>query len=1120
MIEKILDPILEQLIQGIASAIYSRSEFRGLHEAIEKVLNTDNFKQFTRSAFNTFASKRINDLPEFFDEGFITHIDVQVELTAYIVNDEPIHLEKLAKMYSKRLLKPHTLVDIQIELKQYLQQLRETFYTHPEYGSVLLARDISSMQAALDNTNITLNTVDTTTKQTAEGIKELSKNVQQLQKVADEILIRVEEKSVLFTQITSDYKAKLYVSATSVLNEQVPNMKKLIGRETIYTEIFNRLENNGRVLIQGFGGDGKTALAATLASDWLKRNKGAVLWLRAGSANVSALAEACAASFKLQEHIVKQPEDTTKLSVLYQILEQSPVKLLILDDCWVPTVVMTLINRGGIPGSIAVLVTSRQQIALRDKFRLDALSFDSATELLKTHIDISANDDTTLHTLYKLLYGSPFALEIAGITMRENSWNATRMLEKITEAKLTLALPDEAGEDGRENIAAIIAASRVALPDAARNVFDAWGAFFANMITPLLMTYYFVHVPKQFKIRVGTELRDIAPNMQYAMRTSFIQGVKSDNIESELMNLQKFGLATYVNDNVPYFRLHDLAYEYVKSYATNEMQQRSLNACLYYIERYRKPSKDNLAALRPELLQFMGASEFAMSTKRYFDVNAIAMELYGVNQLLDLEGYYSEALKLFTLSLQASKFSNNKNIERADYSNLGSIYAKLGYHSKAIEHYELGLKIAQDMGDKKSIGIMLTRLGISYLYTNQFEKAISCQQQAIMISKENNDIGLETAALANLANVYMRLQQYEKAIGCFNQALPSSRAIHDKRGEAGILMNLSNLYMKLGQYQQGIESTELAISILSQTNDRVSESRALGNLGMLLLLRNDLQRSEELINKSIDILKNSGDKLTLCIQLNNIAQVYHQSGQFRKAFERHSEALIISQQLDNHNLETECLNGLGVALVSEKNYSMAINYYHQALKISLETKNRNQEVKIRGNLGIAYLLAEDYGNAIEYSEQAILMGKEIHFPQLEIFLDALAKAHKYLYNFNKSLEYYSYSIEIAREGKNIQREGELIDNMGATYQHMGDYAKAIECYSQALVINKQIKNGAGEAINLNNLGIAYENQKNYDLALDFFQKAKSLNIALGLVSSLENVEQNIARIEQKKANAE
>jgi DNA-binding SARP family transcriptional activator len=68
----------------------------------------------------------------------------------------------------------------------------------------------------------------------------------------------------------------------------------LFGREQLLQEISDFLQQGERVLAQGFGGMGKTALAATIARLFLKEQQRPVLWLQVGADNPEVILEALA----------------------------------------------------------------------------------------------------------------------------------------------------------------------------------------------------------------------------------------------------------------------------------------------------------------------------------------------------------------------------------------------------------------------------------------------------------------------------------------------------------------------------------------------------------------------------------------------------------------------------------------------------------------------------------------------------------------------------------------------------------------------------------------------------------------------------------------------------------
>ncbi|MBN1564918.1 MAG: DUF4062 domain-containing protein, partial [Anaerolineae bacterium] len=59
--------------------------------------------------------------------------------------------------------------------------------------------------------------------------------------------------------------------------------ERLIGRDDLLATIAPQIARAGHILLHGFGGIGKTALAGTLAKQHIAAGRGPVLWLRAGS---------------------------------------------------------------------------------------------------------------------------------------------------------------------------------------------------------------------------------------------------------------------------------------------------------------------------------------------------------------------------------------------------------------------------------------------------------------------------------------------------------------------------------------------------------------------------------------------------------------------------------------------------------------------------------------------------------------------------------------------------------------------------------------------------------------------------------------------------------------------
>jgi hypothetical protein len=116
------------------------------------------------------------------------------------------------------------------------------------------------------------------------------------------------------------------------LPDLLPDLpKKLIGREDLIAEITPLLDQAETMLLQGFGGMGKSALAATIAANRI--NGRPVLWQKLGTEIPAVIFEAIARPFNAQQRMAAADGDQ-KPQLVKQLLLRAQVALVVLDDAW------------------------------------------------------------------------------------------------------------------------------------------------------------------------------------------------------------------------------------------------------------------------------------------------------------------------------------------------------------------------------------------------------------------------------------------------------------------------------------------------------------------------------------------------------------------------------------------------------------------------------------------------------------------------------------------------------------------------------------------------------------------------------------------------------------------
>lgn len=499
-----------------------------------------------------------------------------------------------------------------------------------------------------------------------------------------------------------------YHSATNAIlahvADDVPEQpKKLIGRADLVAEAAELLGENSRVLLRGFGGMGKSALAATVAAQYVSEGKGPVLWLKAGAAEADALFEAIGRAFGVQQAIASASGDE-RVQAVRRVLADAKA-LLVLDDVWNGAALARVVK--AVPRSTPLLVTSRHRFPLDEIIEVGELKPDQALKLLSLHVrgrDFSADPDAA--RLCEVLGHHSFALEIASKSLKVYQLTPAELLHRIEGAPHDLSMPANFGELGRTGIKSLLDASVNVLSKGLYDVFVTLGGLFEPSATPELLA----------------RVMQLDPH----------------DVSDALSQLELRGLVSMRNLNrVAYFRLHDLAYSYARTLFLN--RKSGLLAVIEACRGYAVAHKDDLDALDVEQSNILEAAEAASDTQRddlFIDVmRALTVD----GPYFAARGYTALSLKLIHSAVSAARA--RADLETAHYllSKLGNAYADfIGDRQRALDAYTAALELAQQLGNRRREAILLTVIG-KVRFHQQAADADSFYERAETIAREIAD---------------------------------------------------------------------------------------------------------------------------------------------------------------------------------------------------------------------------------------------------------------------------------------------------------------------------------------------------------------------------------------------
>jgi len=710
----------------------------------------------------------------------------------------------------------------------------------------------------------------------------------------------------------------------ATMAEDIPGQPEtLVGRAALVAEVNSLLDKGKRVLLQGFGGMGKTALAACVAADRIRADKGPALWLRAGTEDRYSLLTALVRPFNAQQTVLSETSPSAQARAVRLILAGNNVSLIVLDDVWNGRALTQLLNVNAIPQGVPILVTSRHRFTGLTRLDVGKLSREASLALLG---DEAWVDDPDANALCEKLGDHTFAVRVAGLTLALDGMTPGELLERIEAAPWKLAAPDGMEEEGRTSIEDLLNTSLYTLDADARAAFLAFGALFTASATPELLAICME--------RPETE------------------------IEDALNRLQRRGLAERqgeTEERAVEYRIHDLAYSYAKAQIDDGGRHKALDACLEYLSRYKEPKPENFAALRSELDNFTGAVNWAMTVERYVEVERFADWLYRsldsdtTEGFLHLQGYASVATNLLQKAADAAEALGEKRHQAAYLGSLGSAYRDLGQVKNGMRYYRLALKIYRELADTPGEGITLGRLGIAYRMLGQAEPAIDHLQQSLEIARRFKDQRQESINLANLGIAHRLAGDLDATIRYLEQALEMARKRSDRRGEAINLGNIGDAYRDMNQVDQAIRYYQQALSLSRDIRDRRGEGINLGRLGEAYRYQNHYEMATEHLGWALEIARATGDKRGEAINLGRIGDTFRDKGDLSQAIQHHERGLKLAKQMDDKRGEGYSLADLGDDYQRLGEYAKAIAYYQDAMSIfdSLGMRAQSQGVEKR-----------------------------------------------------------------------------------------------------------------------------------------------------------------------------
>ncbi|MBV8630428.1 MAG: tetratricopeptide repeat protein [Silvibacterium sp.] len=617
-------------------------------------------------------------------------------------------------------------------------------------------------------------------------------------------------------------------------DDLIDRPRKLLGREAMLTEVAALLAAGERVLLHGFSGMGKTALAATAAGEWLRGGKGAVLWLKTGSSSEEVLFEALARPLGAWQQMM-QTEGDARTTAFRKALRDSEAQLMVLDDCWNGRALFSVLN--ALPPDMPALVTARQRYAVENMLDIAELKEGDALSLLSEHAKQRLSAAQAGALCKKLAY-HPFSLEVAGKALKAQGLSPDELLARIADAPHDLKVPGDFSLKERSSVKELLDASVRVLDDEARKVFFAFGAFFSPQLTVQMLTQYLYNKviwgdeERSFPAIGGSGSRD-EPAVQKALEALEIQGL-TQRVSSASHTVLKFVISSgqgatkspgdtdwkEETELVEYYRIHDLAFSYVRAQSSDAERKNALDICLAFTFFHCEPGPETYAILRSERDNLLGAATFALAQGHFHYVERLAENLFYNSGFLEAEGAYGDALRLLEQAAEAARRRGDTRGYYRQLGNLGKACLGLGLTPLALQHTEAAWRLAKEAGDEEVEMLMLMNLGGIRLQANELKGAYDALVEALEMTRRRGERHRTAVVLSNLGSLFDEVNQPQDACEMYLAAIELGKECEDDQIVSNNQINLGRLLWKAEDYPNAVTYYREGIQTLEHMGNR------------------------------------------------------------------------------------------------------------------------------------------------------------------------------------------------------------------------------------------------------------------------------------------------------------
>jgi len=607
----------------------------------------------------------------------------------------------------------------------------------------------------------------------------------------------------------SNYFEKLSIKKrTNLVNKYPSLLSHFIGRDDDINQMKDRLNENHMIVLQGFGGMGKSCVALK----YVELNKSNYTYIQHIFFEENIRQTILRLEFQDYNDIKLLDEERYKnrLAILNKLGKET---LIIIDNMDVSRDQMNHPSFKDIENlTCDIIITTRIKELYSHKFMysIKPMTLENQISLFEFHYrrNIKETEKHLIHDILRLIDGHTLLIEIIAKTMDNSDMNALEMLDFLNDADhndLTDEVDIEKDNTRYQN----------SLDQYAERLFDISRLDESSMYILNLLSFSPLGGINRKLFKEAAHL----PNNNLINTLISNSWITKDE-SSETIRIRLHPVISKVvikKKSIGYKEMESFLKSIHSSLKSNNLSDEDMfDWCLYLANL----SKFNLF-IHLEQLEML-----SLLSKDVWDMNAygLALQMYlnlyhsfvenqliapifehdtlsNIASLHTRVANYDASITYYSMAIEIG-IKNHLNTVAHTYNELANVYRKKSEYQRAIIEYENALKFANNDID---LADAYNGLGVVYINSYDYQNALKYYQKALDIRLQNPNETKRNLAYSynNIGTVYQRLEVYDKALDFHQQALVLRKEIFPEKHP-----DIAASYNHIGIDYQGLKSEE------------------------------------------------------------------------------------------------------------------------------------------------------------------------------------------------------------------------------------------------------------------------------------------------------------------------